>query len=76
MHCLGQCQLMKKLEQEDKKDQSNPQRNIENNNKYFLSQEPSFSELLILDRDKQEFNTFPDLKVINRPHSIFKPPMV
>jgi len=30
MHCNGQCQLMKKIKQEQKKDEQNPQRMLEN----------------------------------------------
>ncbi|WP_118196540.1 hypothetical protein [Albibacterium indicum] len=76
MHCDGQCQLMKKLEKEDQKDQSNPQRNLENNNKYFLSQELSFVIFLTQDTEKSDFSILPDPKTIDRPHSIFRPPMV
>jgi hypothetical protein len=32
MHCNGKCQMMKKLQQEEKKDQSNPERKMENKN--------------------------------------------
>jgi len=30
MHCNGQCQLMKKIKQEQKKDEQNPERKLEN----------------------------------------------
>jgi hypothetical protein len=30
MHCNGQCQLMKKLRQQQKKDEQNPERKLEN----------------------------------------------
>lgn len=30
MHCNGKCQMMKKLQQEEKKDQGNPERKAEN----------------------------------------------
>ncbi|HET7896821.1 MAG TPA: hypothetical protein VFL47_04110, partial [Flavisolibacter sp.] len=32
MHCNGKCQLMKKLKEEEKKDQQNPERRLENKN--------------------------------------------
>jgi len=76
MHCNGQCQLMKKLDKEDQKDQSNPQRNLENNNKYFLSQELSIVNSFTQDIISQDFSILPDPKTIDRPHSIFRPPMV
>lgn len=75
MHCNGQCQLMKKLDKEETKDQSNPQRNIENNNKYFLSQEQIYIAFVTQVTDDQDFSILPDRKTIDRPHSIFRPPM-
>jgi hypothetical protein len=35
LHCNGQCQLMKKLRKEEKKDQTNPNRRQENNNEVY-----------------------------------------
>lgn len=35
LHCNGQCQLMKKLKQEEKKDQTNPNRKQENNSEVY-----------------------------------------
>ncbi len=37
MHCNGKCQMMKKLKQEEKKDEQNPERKMENKNEYVLS---------------------------------------
>lgn len=76
LHCLGQCQLMKKLEKENKKDQSNPQRNIENNNKFFLSQEVAYIPYVPAELEKPLFSRLPNPKTIDRPHSIFRPPTV
>lgn len=76
MQCEGQCQLMKKLEKEDKKDKGNPQRSLENNNKYFLSQEESHITLVSEEIEPEHFSLLPDSKAIDRPHSIFRPPMV
>lgn len=76
LQCFGQCQLMKKLEKENKKDQGNPQRNLENNNKYFLSQELISAELIPVEIEKQHFALLPDPKTIDRPHTLFRPPAV
>ena len=35
LQCNGKCQLAKKLQQEEKKDQSNPDRKLENKNEVF-----------------------------------------
>lgn len=37
LHCNGKCQLAKKLQQEEKKDQNNPERKLENKYEVFLS---------------------------------------
>lgn len=37
LHCNGTCQLAKKLKQEEKKDQDNPERKMENKNEFFYS---------------------------------------
>src|ERR1043165_5604310 len=38
MHCNGKCQMMKKLKEEEKKDQQNPERKAENKNEVTSSQ--------------------------------------
>ncbi len=37
LHCNGKCQMMKKLQQEEKKDQENPERKSENKSVLILS---------------------------------------
>ena len=37
MHCNGQCQMMKKMRQEENKDQQNPERKADNKNETVLS---------------------------------------
>jgi hypothetical protein len=37
MHCNGKCQMMKKLQAEDKKDRQNPERRTENNDQVASS---------------------------------------
>jgi hypothetical protein len=43
LHCDGKCQLMKKLQEEDKKDQQQPERRLEYKNEISLIDENSFS---------------------------------
>jgi hypothetical protein len=45
LHCNGQCQLMKKLQEEEKKDQQNPERNNSLKNEVSLSDQNSFATL-------------------------------
>jgi len=43
MHCNGKCQMMKKLQEEEKKDQENPERKSENKNEVILSTKSFFA---------------------------------
>lgn len=42
MHCNGKCQLKKKIEQESKKDQENPERKSDNKNELTVSAKSYF----------------------------------
>jgi hypothetical protein len=42
MHCNGKCQMMKKIQTEEKKDQENPERRGENKNEITLSSRSCF----------------------------------
>jgi hypothetical protein len=52
LHCNGKCQLMKKLKEEEKKDQQNPTRKSENKHEVVCSQpviaSTSFFDVLVL----------------------------
>ena len=43
MHCNGKCQMMKKLQGEEKKDQENPERKSENKNEVVLFSKSFFA---------------------------------
>ena len=53
MHCNGKCQMMKKLKQEEKQDQQNPERKSENkigvlsSKSFFYSSATVFSSIVI-----------------------------
>lgn len=75
MHCNGKCQMMKKIKQEEKKDQQTPDRKGENKNE-IISLKPQdviFSGFL-----KRIEITYPALKntghAIGRSYAIFHPP--
>jgi hypothetical protein len=46
MHCNGRCQMMKKLKQEEKKDQDNPTRKAEHKNE-VISSKSSFATVRV-----------------------------
>lgn len=60
LHCNGQCALAKKLKQEEKKEQNNPETKLENKNEVFSSAITyhAFSNTVtILTTSKPLFNT-------------------
>jgi len=76
MHCNGKCQMMKKLKQEEKKDEQNPERKTENKNEIILSSK-SFYPFLKFTVSEQEID-FPSItegKEIKMPRSLLRPPI-
>jgi hypothetical protein len=77
MHCNGKCQLSKKIQQESKKDQDNPERKLSDKNETVLSSKsfaPSLPLVLISDirADQQIF--IPNTHSISCCFDIFHPP--
>lgn len=79
MHCNGKCQMMKKLQQEEKKDQENPERKAENKNEIILSSKSFYAvvnanyKVAII---KQVFPQITDDYSYNCTSTIFHPPKV
>lgn len=77
MHCNGKCQMNKKLKNEDDKNKNNPEQRLENHNYYYLVQAPLREvNIISLSIHKQKFGQLPNPAVLDRPHSIFKPPII
>lgn len=77
MHCKGKCQMMKKLKQEEKKDEQNPDRKLENKNDIALSSKSFFSSIgIITVQQAITYNNTFSGKEIKMPRSIFHPPGV
>jgi len=75
IHCNGKCQMMKKLKQEEKKDQQNPERKSENKKEYVLSSKSFFPVLSeIICEHKIFFLPYRLGNTIKMPRSIFHPP--
>ena len=76
IHCNGKCQMTKKLKQEEEKDKNNPQRKVENHNEFFTSDDGSFVlSPVILNTDRQRFALLSETKTLDRPHTVFRPPI-
>lgn len=77
MHCNGKCQMMKKLKQEEKKDQENPDRKNENKNEVLLSSKSFFASLVLPSLQLQPEIKYPGQSnsiSIDRSLDIFHPP--
>jgi len=77
MHCNGKCQMLKKLQEEQKKDQENPERRSENKNEITLSSK-SFAPMLpaVCCLEVKSKNNFHDsnAKPVDHSFDIFHPP--
>jgi len=79
MHCNGKCQMMKKLQQEEKKDQENPERKSENKNEVVLSTKSFFATIptqYLIESISKNLLPSSDGKSIDRSFDIFHPPQV
>lgn len=79
MHCNGKCQMMKKLQQEEKKDQENPERKSENKSEVVLSSKSFFALVTRTNKvaiAKQFFPQVTNSYTYNCTNSIFHPPKV
>ena len=76
MHCNGKCQMMKKLQEQEKKDQENPERKSENKNELVLSSKSFFSNLpyKITRFVKKIYPTLHCPKETYRSFEVFHPP--
>jgi hypothetical protein len=73
LHCNGKCILARKLRQEEKKDQQNPERKLENRLEVFCCSHiaiaiPAYSVSRVYD------SNYPDAKLTVLSSSIFHPP--
>lgn len=76
MQCKGKCQMIKKIQQEEKKDQDNPSRKSENKNEITLSLKSSFSSFQ--DKNfqfvKKHYPILQSPKEKDRSSEVFHPP--
>jgi hypothetical protein len=75
LHCNGKCQMMKKMQEEEKKDQQVPERKFENkievlSSKYFTTTvNPGASQIIAL-----TYNNTYTHRALKMPRSFFHPP--
>ena len=74
LHCNGKCQLAKKLKQQEKKDEQNPERKLENKNETVFSLSLVVSCLPETLLTAPDYNVYRDEKTIDRSVSVFHPP--
>lgn len=73
LHCNGKCVLAKKLRQEEKKDQQNPERKLENRVEIFCSSRiaidiPNFSV------SRLYYSNYPQMGLTDLSFPVFHPP--
>ncbi|MBO9595414.1 MAG: hypothetical protein J7599_21105 [Niabella sp.] len=75
MHCNGHCQLMKQMEEDEKKSQQNPERKMEFKNEITLSSKSFFPELTFITHSQPSVYAHIIIGMeIKRPRSVFHPP--
>jgi cell shape-determining protein MreC len=74
MHCNGKCQMMKKLKEQEKKEQQAPERKAELKVD-VLSSKSFFTTLNVpVIMERIVFGDLPDRSTVKMPRSIFHPP--
>ena len=74
LHCNGQCQLMKKLQQQERKEQKNPELKLENKTE-IVSARSFFPVLSFVSSEEQiQHFSFSDTRTIEQSRFIFHPP--
>lgn len=79
LRCNGKCQMMKKIQEEEKKDAENAERKSENKNEVILSSKSFFANAdMILSKTLiiTTYATFSFSNTIDRAYGIFHPPQV
>lgn len=75
--CHGKCQMMKQLKAEEKKDQQNPERRVDNKNEVVLSSKSFYPSLKLLARIRSTyFDYYQPGKLSGIAKSVFHPPTV
>lgn len=75
MHCNGKCQMTKKLKEEDNREKQNPERRVQNQNDFFISNRPAFALAIPqFNIGKKNYPIMVGKVTIDRPHTIFRPP--
>ena len=79
MHCNGKCQMIKKIQQEEKKDQNNPERKSDNKNEITLIAKSYFASvppLILTTESLKRVLLNPDYNSTDASLDIFHPPQV
>ena len=78
MHCNGKCQMMKKLQHEEQKDQQSPERKGDNKNETILYLQTSFASIIpsVQDQSTKFYTRSTNNKLSAMPRTVFHPPGV
>ena len=77
LHCNGKCQMLKTLKEEQKKEDSLPDRKIENKNETAIFLNTSLTEFTaVAVKIDHNFSPFDEDGLTGMPRSLFHPPQV
>ncbi len=74
LHCNGKCQLAIKMKQEEKKNEQNPERKLENKNEVISSRSFFAYDIIISARTYPDHIVSSDKNTMDISYSIFHPP--
>ena len=76
LHCNGKCQMMKKLQHEQQKDQQSPERKGDNKNETILYLQTSFASVIptVQDQSTACHTRTCDGRILKMPRAFFHPP--
>ncbi len=73
LHCNGKCVLAKKLRQEEKKDQQNPERKLENKVEVFCWSRMTI-DIPAFPTSRSYYSTYPETGLTDLSFPVFHPP--
>ncbi|MBI1344358.1 MAG: hypothetical protein GC171_15665 [Terrimonas sp.] len=76
LHCNGQCQLMKKIQQQENKEQKSPALKLANKTEVISARTYFLLPEFLPGIEKTEYFTFSDTRTFDQPTFIFHPPLV
>jgi hypothetical protein len=75
LHCNGKCVLAKKLRQEERKDQQNPERKLENKVETFCCSDMTI-DIPVFSTTRLYHSTYQEIRLTDLSFPVFHPPSI